>query len=62
MVTAQPAAPKPRAVNDDDFTPARLADDLLERIGDLFAGCKIDRTARGDLAVSPPNARGGSPE
>lgn len=72
MVTAQPVAPKPR-VNDDDFTPsswtvvpfkppACLTDDLLERLGDLFAGCKIERTARGDLAVSPPNAHGGSPE
>lgn len=71
MVTAQPVAPKP-PVN-DDFTlgswtvvpfkpPACLTDDLLERLGDLFAGCKIERTARGDLAVSPPNAHGGSPE
>ena len=57
----------------DEFIPAswsiipfgadcRLTDDLLERIGDVFPARKIERTARGDLAMSPPNAHGGSPE
>lgn len=65
-----PSAAEPVAA---DFTPANwevvpfgpdspLTDDLLERIGALFPGRKVERTARGELAVSPPNAHGGSPE
>ena len=57
----------------DEFIPAswsiipfgadcRLTDDLLERVGSVFPTRKIERTARGELAMSPPNAHGGSPE
>ena len=74
MAAAPQLAAKPgRADLRDGFTldswavvpfapPSRLTGDLLEQIGGLFAGRKVERTARGDLAISPPNARGGSPE
>lgn len=74
MTTAPQLAAKPeRADLRDGFTPASwtvvpfappscLTGDLLEQVGTLFAGRKVERTARGDLAISPPNAHGGSPE